>query len=131
VAEHPLKRFVERIRSDPFFLGSTLTEFQAARGWDERALATFLGCDIVGLYRLASCRAPALKDPVFAQEMRAIAAFGGCDADRLVQLVRETSVSTTLRGTPSDTGNTYLLAARDRKDKEPRKRRKHDPGQDG
>lgn len=131
MAEHPLKRFSDRACLDSFFLGAALTAFRKVRAWDESELAAFLACDIIGLYRLASCRSPSVNPQAFADDLRAIAAFAGCDPDRLAEIAREHIVSNTLRGTPSNESNTFMLAARDRKTKPPRKRRKHGPGHDG
>lgn len=131
MAKHPLKRFSERASLDPFFLGATLASIQEARDWDEKTLAAFLSCDLIGLYRLASCRAPSLHPAQFALDIRAISTFVSCDPDRLAEVVREGAVSTALRGGPTDASNTYLLAARDHKVKPSGNRSKHDRRTDG
>jgi hypothetical protein len=128
MAKHALKHFAQRARKDTFFLGAALAAYQEARGWDERKLASFLGCGIVGLDRLASCRAPSLEPREFKVDVRTIAAFGGCNPERLAEVVREQAVSAALGGPASAASTKYLLAARDQKSKRPRKRKKHDPG---
>lgn len=132
MVKSPLQRFVERASKDPFFLGNLLSAYQESRGWDKEALATFLGCDLLALDRLASCRAPSSQPPMFQDEVRTIAAFGRCSAEKLAILVRETTVVQTVRGAGDATHQGYLLAARDRKTHQTRKTgKKHGPKRDG
>jgi len=131
MAKSPLQRFADRARKDTFFLAGTLSSYQQVRGWDDQSLATFLECEVSAIQRLAACRMPFAASPRFQDDVRAIAAFAGCNPERLAVLVREVTVVSAIRKEGKVTEQKYLLAARDRKAKQkPRTGKKHGPNSD-
>ena len=105
---------VSRARSDGFFLGKALSDYQAASHIDDAALAAELRCAPETLSRLVLCRWPDDRGPRFAQEVREIAAFAPCDADALIRMLRQVAA---VRGfQQGSVGSTQglLMAARDR-----------------
>jgi hypothetical protein len=104
----------ERAREDGFFLGRTLSEYQEANSLDDGGLAAVLRCSPEGLSRLLLCRCPDDRAPAFAQQVQAIATFAACNADVLMQLLRQVLATRALR--TERPGGGLLLAARDRHD---------------
>jgi hypothetical protein len=104
-----IAKALERAGSDPFFVASRMTEYMNAHGVDEASLAELLHCRIGDLPRLAFCRAPAGSQ--FAQDLRRIAEFVPCDADALVQVLRQAEALEALR---HESRATVPMAARDR-----------------
>lgn len=116
MADDILHRFAQRARRDSFFLGAMLEAYQRCRDYDDEALAKHLGCDVPGLHRLASCRAPSPASRRFRSDVMSIAAYVGCDSDKLIALLRESGATATLRDEQvPNTGAGFMLAARDRK----------------
>src|SRR5436305_8883418 len=112
----PQKRLVDRIRKDPFFFGWALAEYEVANHLDDRGLAEWLECSIDALDRLALCRRPDDEAVRFRQDVRQSADLVGCNADRLVYILREiASVAALRRGANAENENDLLMAARDRK----------------
>jgi hypothetical protein len=132
MSKPPLQRFAERIRNDQFFLAGTLIAYQQSRGWDDQSLAAFLECEASVLYRLAACRMPSTTPPRFQDEVRAIAAFSGCNPEKLAALIREVTVVSTMQTEGAAAGQQYLLAARDRREsQETQSGEKHGPDSEG
>jgi hypothetical protein len=76
-----------------------------------------LRCTPEGLDRLALCRLPDDRDIRFADQVRQIATFVSCDAERLLKLLREVAAFSSLRDDRDGVMATgLLLAARDRKE---------------
>ena len=117
MTRHPLfHRLVERARSDPFFLGRALAEYQQSNGVDDDALAELLDCKTEALARLALCRMPRSDAPSFQQDVRQISEYASCSPDQLAQILRRTVALLSLQRTPTaDANQNMLLAARDRK----------------
>lgn len=111
----PRKWIVARAREDPFFVGKALVEYETVHDIDDRQLAGWLECNPLALARLALCRMPDNTEEDFQQQVRQISEFVPCNADRLVQLVREVAAFSALREGAHDTSTGLLLAARDRK----------------
>ena len=123
------KRMVLRASDDVFFMGRALAEYRALHGMDDQKLGQRLQCTHEALARLALCRRPDDREAKFQDDVKRIAAFAPCNADRLVQLLREVAALGSLRkqrGKPPLAG--LLMAARDRRRtrKEPKVR--HPPG---
>lgn len=111
-----LRRLVARAREDYFFLGHTLSEYQKLNGMDDDRLAVFLKCRRETLNRLALCRKPDVDSREFAHDLRRIANFAACDADRLVQLLRYVAALQSLPVENTQTARGFLMAARDRRE---------------
>ncbi len=111
-----LRRLVERVRRDAFFVGRALAIYQRRHDLDDLKLAQRLECSVSDLKRLALCRLPDDKQQIeFQQDVRKIAAFAPCNPDRLVQLLREVASWDALQGDSQERANGFLLAARDYK----------------
>lgn len=120
------ERMVHRASDDVFFLGRVLSEYRALHGIDDKKLGQRLQCTHKALARLALCRRPDDREARFQEDVKRIAAFAPCNADRLVQLLREVAALGSLRkqkGKAPLAG--LLMAARDRRRtrKEPKVRR--------
>jgi hypothetical protein len=109
------KRFVNIARKDTFFLGWALLVYQEAHSIDDHQLAQWLECSLKALDKLALCRLPDDKSGKFQHDVKQIAQFGPCNADRLVQLLREVVSISSLRGEVIEDAIGLLMAARDRK----------------
>jgi hypothetical protein len=55
MSETPFERLARRACADPSFLGWQLAAFAGARGFDDAALADFLGCPPAALANLRLC----------------------------------------------------------------------------
>jgi hypothetical protein len=80
-------RVLARVGADPFFVGSALVAYQRASGADVAGLATFLGCPLAALPRLALARRPEPGAPRFLGETARLAARVGAAEDRLAALL--------------------------------------------
>lgn len=114
-ASSNLWRAVERARKDPFFVGWTLAAYEKLHALEKRQVAEQLQCAPEALDRIALCRQPRGAEPAFQAQVRRIAAYGPCNADRLVQIVREVAALVALQEATADSGGNILLAARDRR----------------
>ena len=112
----PLSLLFHRTSTDTFFMGSALAEYRAMHGMSDRKLAETLGCTMGTLPRLALCRRPDDQAVRFREDVRRVATFVPCNAERLIELLREVAAVTALRqenGNASRRG--VLMAARDRR----------------
>lgn len=73
-----LAKAAERAESDPFYLASAFKAWREANATD---LAAHLGISTDRLPRLALCKRP--RDRA---EVAQLAAWGGCDVDRLAEV---------------------------------------------
>jgi hypothetical protein len=119
---------VSRARSDGFFLGKALSDYQAAGHIDDAALAVELCCAPEALSRLALCRWPDDRGHKFAQEVRGIATFAPCDADALIRLLRQVAAVRSFQERNVGSTDGLLLAARDRHDAPVQKKPKRSSG---
>lgn len=113
MADDALPRFLERAKTERFFLASALAAFAEARQWDDTALAEHLGCSTDMLTNLRLCRTPAEDPEEFREDLEAIVARFPADIGRLAEAVRHSRLVWALgkQTRPSDAG--HLLAARD------------------
>ncbi len=115
-AKPNLQCLVRRARNDAFFLGKALADYESMNGMDEGQLAEKLQCTPEAFARLALCRRPDDQAAKFPEEVQRIATFASCNAERLVQLLREVAAVASLRKEGSEVSSQDLLmAARDRR----------------
>jgi hypothetical protein len=121
--ERVWQRLVDRCNRDPLFVGWALGSYATDHDLADDQVLLWLECQPDRRDRLALCRVPDPEGTAFASNVRRIAQFVDCNADRLVQLLREVGALGALReGNTSAAGGDLLMAARDRKDvKDPRK----------
>jgi hypothetical protein len=107
----PLERLARRASAEPSFLGWQLAAFARARGFDDEALAAFLGCPVATLANVRLC-GPVRPDH-FRDDVTCVATKFGLNPQRLADAakplaepVREATDATEPAGA--------LLAARDR-----------------
>jgi hypothetical protein len=111
-----LSKIAEAACKDPFFIGKALSDFGVFKKMDHHALAKWLKCDLTDLTRLTLCRMPNDENDRFQSDVRKIAEFASCDANQLVQLLREINGIKAFRSTTNNNSlNGLLMAARDRK----------------
>ena len=123
--ERSWRGLVERATHDPSFIGWTLRQYAALHHLIDEQVLSWLECHHDRADRLALCRAPGQEEAAFAEHVRAIAQFVDCNAERLVQLLREINAFEALRAGHRGASETDLLmAARDRKDVEDPGRKK-------
>lgn len=84
-----LRRAAQAFEHEHGHIASALAAYRRKSGLDEGALARFLSCSPERLHALALCRRPDPTAPDFHKAVSAIAAFIGCDADRLEALLRD------------------------------------------
>lgn len=109
-----IERAAQRAAADAFFLGHLLSRVVGSGRQSRETLAGRLGCSTNQLDRLWLCRVPLETGASFRQDVERIAAFVGCDAVGLAQVIREASALAALRSVPASGPKTVLLAARDR-----------------
>ena len=109
------RRLLSRSAQDPFFLGSALAAYRQIHGLSRKQLEERLHCPPASFDRLTLCRLPDDQTPRFKEDVRAIAVFADCDADRLVTLLREVAVLRALGDPKGESRDSMLMAARDRK----------------
>ena len=85
-----LARAARSAAGQPPLVGHALALYQARHGLDEAALAAHLGCAVQRLHGLALCRLPRPGGESFRAEVERLAAFIGCDADRLAAVIMAT-----------------------------------------
>lgn len=125
-----LKRFADRLRSEPEYMSSVLAQFKRAERLDDDGLAQRLSTTPEMLVRMALCKCPASESDRFAADVRRIAEYTGSDAGTLANLLRQVNALARLaKGTtlsprvksasrPGYLGSGALAAARDRTDTE-------------
>jgi hypothetical protein len=86
-----LVRAARALASDVALIGVALARYRALTGWDEAALAAWLGVDGTMLDGLALCARPDRASPSFHADVAAIAQATGCSRDRLLALLIATA----------------------------------------
>ena len=110
------RRLVDRCKRDPVFVGWALGQYAIGHGLADNQVLSWLECHPDQQDRLALCRVPDSEGDAFAPDVRRIAQFVGCNADKLVQLLREIGALVSLREENTAAGGDVLMAARDRKE---------------
>ena len=82
-----LRRAAVAYEADPSRMAAALAAFRTQTGVDDVALAAWLGMDVDRLHGLALCPRPAHASPPRASDVAALAAFVGCNRDRLSELL--------------------------------------------
>jgi hypothetical protein len=83
-----LRRAAVAFEGDPGRMAAALAAYRTQTGMDEAALAAWLGVDLDRLHGLALCARPARASSPRPEEIVPLAAFVGCDPDRLAALLR-------------------------------------------
>lgn len=110
-------RLLNRVRDDSYFMGKMLSEYEVLHGMNDQQLALYLECKDDQLARLFLCSVPGEASQQFRKDVARIADFAGCDADKLISIMREIGSIAALRGGEShDSSRGLLVAARDRCD---------------
>lgn len=99
-----------------------MEEFRTRRKMQESDLARFLNCKPEFLPKLGLCRRPAPDSPTFQTDISKIEKALGIQADRLIQIIRETDALAVFeKGSTKfeeSVGRGLLMAARDREREE-------------
>ena len=115
--ERAWRRLVDRSRRDRLFVGWALGQYGTAHGLADDAVLKWVECRPDRRDQLALCRVPDPEEDAFPNNVHRIAQFVGCNADKLVQLLREVAALDALRDRDAGAaGGGLLMAARDRKD---------------
>jgi transcriptional regulator with XRE-family HTH domain len=126
--ESSLARYAAHLASDDEFMASILRQYREQETLTESAMANRLGISSEMYVRLAMCQRPVSDAARFAEQVRQIAAYVGCDAVQLAQIVRQVEALASIEPnadaqtidapTPSarTAGLGLLTAARDRTD---------------
>ena len=113
-----LARAAQRALASPFFLATTLQEYQQSNQLGDEAFAALLGCQVDDLARLALCRRPASEQQAFMRDIEHLAQRFHLRADRLASIIRHVDALASLRhqlNTNQQVAHEGLLAAaRDR-----------------
>lgn len=115
-----------RASDDIYFLGNVIAEFKAANGLSVLDIADYLQCPQDNLQRLSLCRLPDDKEDRFVEDIKRIAGYANCNADKLVSLIRQVNSLRSLRGQSTKKEvSSLLMAARDRRpEKQTRRKNK-------
>src|SRR5215472_6025236 len=105
-------KLVERTRMDPFFLGWALEKYKTIHSSDDQQLSHWLQCSVENLGRLSLCRLPQDNKETFQRDVQQIANFTACNANRLVQLLREVASLSSLQEGSEESRTGFLMAAR-------------------
>ena len=117
-SKHPLSSLLKRVTDDPFFLGWAINRYALSYGMGKRAIATWLKCRNNAVDKLALCRLTNGADTHFAKQVKRIAEYVGCDRDRLAAMIREAVAVDVLAKANFRNGEGFLMAARDRREKD-------------
>ena len=78
--------------TQPCLVAPMLAAYRRRHGLDDAQLAAYLGCSVPALHGLALCHQPARAAPSSTAEVRRLAAYVGCNADRLAAVLRQAPV---------------------------------------
>lgn len=113
----PLEALAARAEREPFFLAAPLAAYARSEQLDDAGLAAALGCRPEDLVMVRLCRAPRTEPSEFWEDVSAVAARFGLDAQRLAEAVKRGRVVIRLQAAQPEAGG--LMAARDRDDEPP------------
>jgi hypothetical protein len=106
-----LERLARRASEEPAFLGWQLAAFARARGFDDAALADFLGCAVATLTNLRLCGP--IRTEHFREDVTGVATKFGLDPQRLAEASKPLPAEPAREPAGADLAG-VLLAARDR-----------------
>lgn len=110
-----MKYLALRAKDDIYFLGNVIAEFKAINGLSNLDISDYLQCPQDSLMRLYLCRLPDDQKERFVEDIKRIAGYANCNADKLVTLIRQMNSLRSLRGQSTKREESSLLmAARDR-----------------
>jgi transcriptional regulator with XRE-family HTH domain len=124
--ESYLVRFAQRLTTDSQFMASVLNRYREQEGLGELALADLLGISSAMYTRLALCKRPTADRHNFADQVKRIAAYVGCDAAQLAQMINQVDALGAIRPVAAEDSSQeslsqpiaarlgWLAAARDR-----------------
>jgi hypothetical protein len=111
--ESPLQRLARRASAERSFLGWQLAAFARARGFDDTALATYLGCPVATLANVRLCGA--IREAHFRDDVLCVATKFGLNAVHLAHAAKRLLVEPA-REPATAAAPAPVLAARDRSD---------------
>lgn len=88
-AENYLVRFAQRLTTNTQFMASVLGQYREQEGLGDLVLADLLGISSEMYTRLAMCKRPSADRLYFAAQVKQIAAYVGCDAIQLAQIINQ------------------------------------------
>lgn len=112
--EAQLERLGRRAGGEPSFLGWQLAAFARARGFDDEALALYLGCPIATLANVRLCGA--IRPEHFRDDVMCVATKFALDAARLAEAAKPLPAEPVRERTGAEVSGVFL-AARDRSEK--------------
>jgi hypothetical protein len=114
MTETPFERLARRASAEPSFLGWQLAAFARARGFDDAALADYLGCAVGALANLRLCGV--IRPEHFREDVRSVAAKFGLNPHRLADAAKPLPVelAPASRAAEAEGVPGVALAARDR-----------------
>jgi hypothetical protein len=110
--ELPLERLARRASAVPSFLGWQLAAFARARGFDDEALAAFLGCPVATLANVRLCGP--IRHEHFRDDVTSVAAKFGLDPRRLAEAAKAMAEPAREAAGAEAQPARAMLAARDR-----------------
>ncbi|MBN9121013.1 MAG: hypothetical protein J0I06_17990 [Planctomycetes bacterium] len=111
MTESPLERLARRASAEPSFLGWQLAAFARARGFDDDALAAYLGCVREVLANVRLCGA--IRPDRFREDVACVAQKFGLDARRLADAAKRLPAEPVREPARADAPG-VCIAARDR-----------------
>lgn len=118
--EEMLAYMARRASSRAFYLASALETYKQIKGFDEVALAKFLGIAPNQLSLLALCSRPDVTDKArFGPDVKTIAAKFNIKLGLLAKLLREVAAYEANQQSAITTPEKFLMAALDRETEEP------------
>jgi hypothetical protein len=85
------QRVLARVGADPSCVGGALVAYQRSAGVDVAGLATFLGCPLSAVPRLALAQRPVVGTPRFLGAVARSASRTGAHTHRLAALLERTA----------------------------------------
>jgi hypothetical protein len=107
------RKLIDRATDDPFFVGWALAKYLQIQAINLADLASGLKCAPEGIDRVALCLLPDHKKVTFAADVQKIAAFGPCNCEALLHVIRTVMSVHVMQETAADSLGGFLMAARD------------------
>ncbi|MFZ0927274.1 MAG: hypothetical protein WAN11_01660 [Syntrophobacteraceae bacterium] len=107
------RKLIDRATDDPFFVGWALAKYLHIQAINLADLAHRLKCTPEGIDRIALCRLPDNMKENFASDVQKIAAFGPCNREALLHVIRTVMSVHVMQETAGDSLEGFLMVARD------------------